>query len=475
MTVHRPLWRVASATLSMVAPAIASQPVAEIGVLIPEDAEPSLKLGTSVANFGSMVIASAHRYASDGVQPQAYIYDTSVPTQPTLVQILEADVTDNPYPNFIYGCVAIGEDTALIGSPYEDTYGNDEGAAYLFDIDSGQRIRKLLSPDAIGEERFGNSIAIGGQPGSQIVLITASPQAPNIGSVHIFDAYTGGAIASIQPPAGADDSRFGLTVHASRSLAAISGTILDDDNVYRIRWHIYEIPSFQHLVTLERDAAGRFDYFGDEAAISDTLVAIAATGEGFAGVIHVVDPYSGNEVSTLKSSNPGNSGTFGRAMDFDGTRLLVGEYRGYYFHLNTGSLHLYDFSDPFSPARLAFMQARDQTHNWLGFSLALHGTTAIAGAPIRDYGLIDRVGGLFLFDQSPRLVRPDTSDDPCVADWNGDSLVNEADFIAYFTDYVRVLSGDPPTTSDPDLVSPFGIVNSRDFTTYCNRYADGCP
>ena len=64
--------------------------------------------------------------------------------------------------------------------------------------------------------------------------------------------------------------------------------------------------------------------------------------------------------------------------------------------------------------------------------------------------------------------------DRCLADWNGDSLLNTGDFLAYLNDYNAVRSGVSPSYDDPDLAEPFGVVNTSDFVAYLNAYGSGC-
>ncbi len=63
---------------------------------------------------------------------------------------------------------------------------------------------------------------------------------------------------------------------------------------------------------------------------------------------------------------------------------------------------------------------------------------------------------------------------PCIADWNGDTLVNTADFVSYLNDYAIQSGGGTPVYNNPDLAPPYGVTNTADFITYLNAYAHGC-
>jgi hypothetical protein len=56
---------------------------------------------------------------------------------------------------------------------------------------------------------------------------------------------------------------------------------------------------------------------------------------------------------------------------------------------------------------------------------------------------------------------------PCDADFNGDTVINSLDFIAYLNGYV---ANDPKADFNGDT-----IVNSLDFIAFLNAYVAGCP
>ena len=57
---------------------------------------------------------------------------------------------------------AISGDDILIGAPQEDLFGNDAGAAYLFNATTGELMQTLSSPTAQAGDRFGQSVSISG-------------------------------------------------------------------------------------------------------------------------------------------------------------------------------------------------------------------------------------------------------------------------------------------------------------------------
>ncbi len=61
-----------------------------------------------------------------------------------------------------------------------------------------------------------------------------------------------------------------------------------------------------------------------------------------------------------------------------------------------------------------------------------------------------------------------------IADWNGDWIVNTADFIAYLNDFNAAMAGHAATFGSPDIAPPFGALNTSDFLEFLNRYTAAC-
>ena len=86
--------------------------------------------------------------------------------------------------------VALSGTTALIGSPLDGDNGLYSGAAYLFDVTTGQQLTKLSPSDGAEDQRFGITVALSGQ----MALVGAFGDADNgplSGAAYVFDATSG--------------------------------------------------------------------------------------------------------------------------------------------------------------------------------------------------------------------------------------------------------------------------------------------
>ncbi len=98
--------------------------------------------------------------------------------------------------------------------------------------------------------------------------------------------------------------------------------------------------------------------------------------------------------------------------------------------------------------------------------------------PVEPYEVEDGVWGVrFSLDGAitGMQISGDFGAQPCVADWNGDSMVDTSDFVAYLNDFTAVQAGNPFVFGDPDIAFPIGVLNTADFVTFLNIFTTGCP
>ena len=94
-----------------------------------------------------------------------------------------------------------------------------------------------------------------------------------------------------------------------------------------------------------------------------------------------------------------------------------------------------------------------------GGGLVLHGAAGQHEAGTLTAGTL-ALGGGFL------PVLPGPEDDPCPADFNGDTTVNTLDFLAFLNAYT---AGDPRADFNGDTV-----VNTLDVLAFLNAFVAGC-
>ena len=108
--------------------------------------------------------------------------------------------------------VAIDGNRAVVGSEDED----DRGAAYLYDVTTGQQLYKLTAPNAAIDDKFGTSVAIQ----NDRVLVGARTYDKS-GFATLFDATTGSPLRTLAPTDNPKWAEFGYSVAIDGSYALI--------------------------------------------------------------------------------------------------------------------------------------------------------------------------------------------------------------------------------------------------------------
>ena len=122
---------------------------AQLARLTPDDARSGGEFGRSVAVSGNTAII--------GAAGAAYLFDVETGTQLAKITSDDADSSD------LFGCsVDISGNIAIVGAWAQDLNGVNSGAAYLFDITTGNQLAELIASDGAGSARFGSAVAIDG-------------------------------------------------------------------------------------------------------------------------------------------------------------------------------------------------------------------------------------------------------------------------------------------------------------------------
>ena len=104
--------------------------------------------------------------------------------------------------------VAVFGDRAVIGARNDDDNGFDAGAAYVFDISTGQELFKLLASDGESDDEFGCSVAI-----CDVQVLVGARREDEKGTssdaAYVFDLATGQQVAKLCASDGTEGGYFG--------------------------------------------------------------------------------------------------------------------------------------------------------------------------------------------------------------------------------------------------------------------------
>ncbi len=187
-----------------------------IHVLYPEDGAKGDEFGGSVGLSGSRLVVGSRAADPNGIDSgAAYVFDLESGQQLALLTPSDGAAFDG------FGtAVAIDGERVLVGAPYDDVAGEESGSAYLFDASTGTQLAKLRASSTRAEDGFGESVALAGE-----LALVGAPRADangkSSGSAHVFSTSTGIELGQLAPMTAAAQSEFGCAVALDRQTAVV--------------------------------------------------------------------------------------------------------------------------------------------------------------------------------------------------------------------------------------------------------------
>ena len=283
--------------------------------------------------------------------------------------------------------VALNHDGSrlLVGAPYDDTNGNNYGAAYLFRVGGsswGTTVTKLSKVASANNGHFGESVAISGD-GTKVAIGTPydDTKAYHRGVVKLYTIASnnafrlsaiyghGDSVGSSQTLSLQSGEQFGEAVALSDDGSKLAVGALGRDS-YKGRVYLFTVGTsggWGKSLALQTTIGGStgvslsdYDYFGSSVALSNdgSRLAVGAWGEdapnkwgtGAAYIFDISGATWGTTVTQRQKINDGNgvslaSNTrfgFAVALTGDGNNLAIGASRanGKQYN-NEGAVYLY--------------------------------------------------------------------------------------------------------------------------------------
>lgn len=371
-----------------------------------EDREPFDRFGLAVAISGQSALVGGDQDDMMGGEESGavYLFDVATGEQ-------RATFTANesmPFDQF-GSAVAIKNNTALVGAVLDDTGGRNAGAAYLFDATTGQQLHQLKAQDASAFDRLAWSVAIT----DNVAIATTRTDGDSdafSGAAYLFDVASGQQLQKLTTtnvPQDLEDF-FGWSVAANNE-KVIVGAIGDDHaGTNSGAAYVFDIATGQQLAKLTADDATSFDRFGTAVAISgNTAIVTARTesdGGDFDGKAYLFDLTTGNQIGTLVPDEDISLERFGWSIDTDGKFAIIGAVLGLSERgVRSGAAYLFDLETGEQVARLTGGNVVGIGDNF-GFSVGLDGVMAIVGAP----NVRDETGAAILFNLESTTPEPTT-------------------------------------------------------------------
>ena len=247
------------------------------------DAANNDQFGYSVALDENYALIGSY-HASNGEHTDsgaAYLFDI---TTGEFVQKFQAH--DPEYLDHFGSAVAVEGDYVVISSPNDNTEkGGDSGSAYLFNITTGDLVQKFLPPDADRGDFLGNSVDIDGNYALISSRFEDNENGLNSGSVYLLDITTGDVVQEIISPGGPEKFRFGESVALNGNLALISALVEDREGNSSGIAHLFDISSSTFVAEFVASDSGGSRTFGASVALNDNYAVIGSNGDGSNGYL----------------------------------------------------------------------------------------------------------------------------------------------------------------------------------------------
>jgi hypothetical protein len=371
---------------------------------VPDGAKQNnLDLQTAISgNIAILGIRYSNR-ADPSVLNAAYIFDVMTGEELRIITDPAAQQSDG-----FGGAVAISRNTAIVGAPFHDSAGDDAGAAYLFDVTTGQLLHKLTASDPEVEAVFGSSVAIDGN----IALIGSQWDydfGTSSGSAYLFDVTTGQELFKLTASDATEGDWFGSSVAISGNTAIVGASHFGINDNQPGAVYLFDVTTGQELFKLTASNPIDDDGFGTGVAI-DGKIAIVGADEvrmtNATGVAYAFDVTTGQQLFKLTGSDVAPDGRFGFEVGVSGDLAII---RGGASHQR--SVYLFDVTTGEQLIRLVPPYAPQET---FGRAIAIHADKAVVGA---------FPGSAYVFDIS--------RDSLLQGDFNTDGTVDAADYIVW--------------------------------------------
>ena len=398
------LMRYPSHLLHVLAVSSASLPLAfgqttEDFKLLASDGATGDTLGYSVAIAGNFAVAGSYNDDDNGANSgAAYLYD--VTTGQEIRKLVAASSNANDH---LGRAVGINGDRAVIGSPGDDgedigPFLTDSGSVYVFDLQSGAELFRLRPADAFTGYRFGDAISVSGDLAA-IGAYGSNEQGTQSGTAYVFDVRTGQELFKLTPEDSASGDRFGEAIGISGSWV-VGGAASDDDLGSNAGCaYVFDANTGAELFQLLADDGMPGDRFGAAVAVSGQWAVIGArshdaNGEQ-SGAAYLFDLSTGLQVHKLLPNDGEANDFFGNSVAISDGRIVVGCARDEVNGNDSGSVYVFDLA---TGNQIDQLEPTDpDVQDFFGHAVDISGTQIIVGTPFGDDGGAE-AGSAYLFE-----------------------------------------------------------------------------
>lgn len=368
------------------------------------------EFGSAVSLSGDTAIVGAPTFQT-GSNGSAYVF---VRTGSSWTQQARLTAFDGAANDDFGSSVAISGDTAIVGAPYDDVGANNgQGSAYVF-VRSGMTWTlqaKLTATNGTAGDLFGSSVAISGDTAVAGAYLSDVGVNTDQGSAYVFvrSGTTWTQQAQIVAPDGASEDRFGVGVAVGENNTAIVGAHWDDvgSNTNQGSAYVFvrsgatwtQQAKFIDLGGAESDNFGRsVAIYGDTALIGSNATIGGSSLQG-AAYVFTRSGTTWTQQAQLIAADGAASDFFGSSVAVSGDTAIVGASRVVIgANDRQGAAYVFTRAGTTWTQRAKLVASDGTSFDGLGSSVAIDGSTALAGTPLDDIGANHDQGSVGIFD-----------------------------------------------------------------------------
>jgi len=303
--------------------------------LIPSVSRQDDLFGFNAKVTGTKVLVGdpGNPFGQTNVVGAAYVFDIQTGTE--LMRLMPNDSFEGD--EFGFGINA-HEQLAIIGAP---NLGTGTGAAYLFDLETGSQLRKFVAADAFAGAEFGADVALS----AQFAVVGAPGNYNALGFVagfaYVFDTATGTQLHKLQASDSSDGNEFGFDVAVDGHLAVVGAP---DGGVGEGAAYLFDLNTGQQIAKLQPDDPTAGNDFGSSVDIDGNHVLVGASGLNQAlGAAYLFDAHTGLQKARLRPGDIEMGDAFGVSVSISGSSLFIGSPQDDDISSNAGAAYLYQW------------------------------------------------------------------------------------------------------------------------------------
>lgn len=288
--------------------------------LVASDVVDDDNFGVSFAISGNVAIIGAPD--AQGIRGRknagkAYLFDVT-----TGKQLFKLEASDQKRNRRFASGVAISGKTAIVTGII---------TAYIFDVNTGKELRKFIVPEDVPRSAYYGPLAISG---NKFIVGNGTPSRSNSGAAYIFDVTTGELLYELKASDGSVQDGFGLSVAISGNYAIVGAPFDDVNNddyvssTFDGSAYVFDLLTGKQLFKLVASDVTPLDKFGISVAISGSKAIVGRKYNSRRtpnhGAAYVFDVTTGKQLCKLIASDAKNKDYFGESVAISGNRVIVG-------------------------------------------------------------------------------------------------------------------------------------------------------